>query len=204
MVRILEFLREVHTKEIYHFVSKEHQTQTRNAFEKGISCILKCQIQLNGRQTAWCAQHDEKDFHPQSGRSYELISLSGSESVGITRLLMSIKSPSPEMVDAIESAIDWFESTKLTGIRLLTLDDPKTPRGRDRIVVNEKNAPPLWARFYSLESSRPMFVDRDGIPKDHLADIGYERRNGYAWYGTWTQRLIEHEYPAWKKRRQKK
>ena len=101
MVRILEFLREVHTKETYHFVSKEHQTQTRNAFEKGISCILKCQIQLNGRQTAWCAQHDEKDFHPQSGRSYELISLSGSESVGIVRLLMSIKSPSSEMINAI-------------------------------------------------------------------------------------------------------
>ena len=203
MVRILEFLREIHTKEIYQFVSKAHQTQTKNAFEKGIDCILKCQIQLNGRRTAWCAQHNEKDFQPQSGRSYELISLSGSESVGIVRLLMSIKSPSSEMINAIESAIDWFESSQLIGIRLLTLNAPKTPRGRDKIVVNDKNAPPLWARFYSLKSSRPMFVDRDGIPKDHLADIGYERRNGYAWYGTWPQRLIEHEYPAWKKRRQK-
>src|SRR5205823_4923699 len=30
--------------------------------------------------------------------------------------------------------------------------------------------------------------------------IGYERRNGYAWLGSWPQGLLEKEYPAWKKR----
>ena len=33
-----------------------------------------------------------------------------------------------------------------------------------------------------------------------LAEIEYERRNGYSWLGTWPEALIQREYPAWKKR----
>jgi hypothetical protein len=39
------------------------------------------------------------------------------------------------------------------------------------------------------------------VAKHDLAEIGYERRNGYAWLGTWPQRLLEQEYPAWKRQR---
>jgi Pectic acid lyase len=58
-----------------------------------------------------------------------------------------------------------------------------------------------WARFYEIETNTPIFADRDGVKKYDLAKIGYERRNGYAWYGTWPQRLLEKEYPAWKEKR---
>ena len=34
-----------------------------------------------------------------------------------------------------------------------------------------------------------------------LEEIGYERRNGYAWYGTWPAALLEKDYPAWRKQR---
>lgn len=61
-------------------------------------------------------------------------------------------------------------------------------------------APPLWARFYELGTGRPLFVDRDGVPKYALADIGPERRNGYAWLGNWPAALLEREHPAWKAR----
>ena len=47
-----------------------------------------------------------------------------------------------------------------------------------------------------------MFVDRDGVPKFSLAEIGYERRNGYGWYGVWPQELLAKEYPAWKRKQQ--
>jgi hypothetical protein len=57
----------------------------------------------------------------------------------------------------------------------------------------------MWARFYEIGTNRPIYADRDGVAKRELADIGYERRNGYAWLGTWPQRLLETEYPAWKK-----
>jgi hypothetical protein len=66
------------------------------------------------------------------------------------------------------------------------------------VVVDDPAAPPLWGRFYDIKTNKPFFCDRDGVPKPHLADIGSERRNGYAWYGTWPQALLDREYPAWK------
>ncbi len=148
----------------------------------------------------WCAQHDEHDFRPQSARTYELAALSGSESVGIARLLMGIDDPSPEVVQAVEAAVAWFEQAKLTGLRVMEVEDDNAPKGRNRVVVEDPEAPPVWARFYDIETGRPVFVDRDGVPRRSLADIGYERRNGYSWYGTWPRNLLEDNYPRWKKR----
>ncbi|MFC1766749.1 pectate lyase, partial [Planctomycetota bacterium] len=146
-----------------------------------------------------CAQHDEIDFRPQSARSYELATLSGSESVGIVRLLMSIDDPSPEIVQAVEASAAWFEKVKLMGIRVVKEKDDKGPKGLNKVVLKDSHASLLWARFYEIGTNQPIFVDRDGVPKSALADIGYERRNGYAWYGTWPQKLLEVEYPMWKK-----
>jgi PelA/Pel-15E family pectate lyase len=129
-----------------------------------------------------------------------LASLSGAESVGVVELLMSVDRPSTEVVQAVEGAVAWFEAAKLTGIRQTVVDDPKAPRGRNKVVVADPSAPPLWARFYEIGTNKTLFADRDGEPKYALADIGYERRNGYAWYGTWPAKLLAGSYPAWKKR----
>ena len=200
MVRLLDFLRESYRSDIYGFVDQSRRQAAQQAFDRGIECILKCQIRVAGKLTVWCAQHDEKDLIPQPGRSYELISLSGAESVRIVRLLMSLEKPRPEVVRAIEDAVAWFVSVKLTGVRVETRAEPKAPKGKDRIVVKDQSAPALWARFYEIDTNRPIFSDRDGIKKYSLAEIGYERRNGYAWLGTWPQRLLDVDYPAWKKR----
>jgi pectate lyase len=198
MVRLLVLLREVATATTYDFVDEGRRKAATIAFDRGIDCILKCQVKVDGVLTVWCAQHDEIDFRPQSARTYELATLSGSESVGITRLLMSIDDPSPEIVESVDAAVAWFEKVKLTGIRVGTEKDEKGPKGINRVVVTDESAPPLWARFYDIETYAPVFVDRDGVPKRALADIGYERRNGYAWYGNWPQKLLGGEYQEWK------
>jgi pectate lyase len=198
MVRLMEFLREVATAKTYDFVDAGVRQAARQAFDRGVACILKCQIKVDGKLTAWCAQHDEKDYQPRPGRTYELVSLSGSESVDIVRLLMSLDNPSPEVVQAVQGAVAWFEAVKLTGLRVVSREDKKAPKGRDRVVVEDATAPPLWARFYEIGTNRPLYADRDGVAKYRLSDIGYERRNGYAWLGTWPARLLEREYPAWK------
>ncbi|MES2657935.1 MAG: pectate lyase [Verrucomicrobiota bacterium] len=192
MVRLLEFLRDVQRSDIYQFVPSADRKAAGEAFEKGIACILKCQIRVDGKPTVWCAQHDELDYSPRPARAFEPASFSGSESVGITRLLMSLDSPGPEVVAAVEGAVAWLESAKLKGIRL--------EKGIDLTVVSDPAAPPLWARFYDLKSGKPFFCDRDGVPKSTLAEIGTERRNGYAWYGVWPRALLEKDYPAWRKR----
>jgi pectate lyase len=200
MVRLMEFLRETYTSDRYDFLGAERRTAARRAFERGIDCILKCQIKVDGKLTAWCAQHDEKDVRPRPGRTFELVSLSGAESVNVVRLLMSLEKPSPEVVKAVEGAIVWFESAQLKGIRVILEKDEKSPKGTNKVVVQDAAAPPMWARFYEIGTNKPIFADRDGVAKQDMADIGYERRNGYAWLGYWPRKLLEQEYPAWKKR----
>jgi PelA/Pel-15E family pectate lyase len=121
--------------------------------------------------------------------------------VEIVRLLMSLDHPSPQVVEAVDAAVAWFEQAKLTGIRQEERDDPASPKGRNKVVVKDPAAPPMWARFYEIATNRPIFSDRDGVPKHNLAEIGYERRNGYAWLGYWPQRLLANEYPAWRQKR---
>jgi pectinesterase len=149
---------------------------------------------VNDKPTVWCAQHDEITLLPAKARSYELPSFSGGESVGIILYLLSIKNPSPEIKSAIMGAVGWFESHKIEGIRL---DTEITKEGtKTRIVVEDKNAPPMWARFYDLETEKPYFCDRDGIKKSSLAEIGDNRRNGYSWYQTGPAKVLQ-KYPLW-------
>jgi PelA/Pel-15E family pectate lyase len=101
-------------------------------------------------------------------------------------------------VEAIEGAVAWFQSVKLPGIRVVQQPDANGPKGFDRKVVQDPAAPPMWARFYEIGTNRPIFADRDGVPKRSLAEIGYERRNGYAWLGYWPAALLEQDYPKWK------
>ena len=71
MVRLMEFLRETATSDRYAFLDAGRKEAARRAFARGVQCILKCQIRVNGKLTAWCAQHDEKDFSPRPGRTFE-------------------------------------------------------------------------------------------------------------------------------------
>jgi pectate lyase len=172
MVRLMEFEREVAQSPLYDFVDAARRKAAQESFDRGIQCILKCQIKRDGKLTAWCAQHDEVDFRPRPARTYELASLSGAESVGLVKLLMSLDHPGPEVVQAIDSAVAWFEAAKLTGIRVTQEKDPQSPKGWDKRVVKDPAAPPLWARFYDIATNKPIFADRDGVPKSSLAEIG--------------------------------
>jgi len=201
MIGVVSLLRDVALgKPDFEFVDPQRRRAASKAVARGVQCILSCQIRVSGTLTAWCAQHDPKTFEPRPARSYEKASLSGCESVGIVRFLMELDQPSPAVVEAVQNAVRWFEAVKLLGIRQLTRRDPTKPRGFDKFIVKDPHAPPLWARFYEIGTNRPIFCSRDGVVRHRLADISYERRTGYAWYGTWPARLLTRDYPAWQKR----
>jgi PelA/Pel-15E family pectate lyase len=199
MERLMIFLREVATQKRYEFVTRSKREAAQRAFDRGVDCILKCQVKRDGKLTAWCAQHDEIDLSPRPARTFELASLSGAESVGIVRLLMSIEKPRPEVVRAVDAAIAWFEAAKIVGINVVEAEAKGTPKGKDKVVVKDAAAKPMWARFYEIGTDKPIFSGRDGVKKYSLAGIEYERRNGYAWLGYWPETLLEKEYPVWKK-----
>lgn len=200
MVRLLEFLREVGTNEVWSFLQPTTRDAAKKAFDRGVDCILRCQIQSNGKLTGWCAQHDELTLEPRPARAFELAAASGAESVGIARLLMSLPHPTPQVIRAVDSAVAWLDSVKLPGIKVVEIDAPGTEKGTDRVVVKDARAKPMWARFYELETNKPIYCGRDGVKKYNFAEIEYERRNGYAWLGYWPESLLGKEYAAWKKR----
>ena len=199
MIRAMTVLRDVAGGQPpYDFVDAPRREKVADAVARGIDCILKTQIKQDGRRTAWCAQHDEKTLEPAWARVYEPPSLSGAESVGIVRFLMSIEKPTPEIAAAIEGAVAWFRSVAMKGVRLESIrrDDGR----RERWLVSDPDAPPLWARFYELGTNRPLYLDRDSVFRYDFSEISYERRSGYAYHGTWAASLLANEYPAWRRK----
>ncbi len=199
MVNIMNVLEEIKDKTDYFSIHPDNKTimKAKIAFDKGIDCILKTQYIQNGLLTSWCAQHDENTFLPAKARAYELPSLSGKESAKILLLLMSIDNPSEKVINAVNSAVSWFDKVKITGLREnITVENGKIV---DKKMIADATAPPLWARFMDLEDNRPFFSDRDGIKKYALTEIGAERRNGYAWYTNEPKEVFK-SYDKWKKK----
>ncbi|HEV7645997.1 MAG TPA: pectate lyase [Pyrinomonadaceae bacterium] len=191
MIGVLEVLRDIARKaDDYKFVDEERRAKAERAVIKGIALVLKLQIDSAGRKTVWAQQYDEVTLKPAWARKFEPPCLASSESVGIVRFLMQEKR-TPEITLAIEAAIEWFRQTRLGGIRWVRTD------GQNR-VVKDPAAPPIWARFYELETMKPIFLGRDSVIKYNVAEIEPERRNGYAWYVLSPNELLEKEYPKWK------
>lgn len=199
MIHAMNVLRDVAAGEPpYDFVDKERRKKAADAVSRGIDCILQTQVRQNGKLTAWCAQHDQETLEPAWARAYEPPSLSGCESVDVVRFLMSIDDPSREVIDAVEGAVAWFQLVAMNGVRQVRVrdDDGRT----ERRLVQDPAAPPLWARFYELETNRPLYVDRDSVFRYDYSQISYERRSGYSYHGTWAARLLEQDYPKWRRR----
>ncbi len=200
MVNILKLLRDiVYDKKNYPMIQLDsiYKSKANQAFENGINCIIKTQIIVDGKPTVWCAQHNAITLEPTVARKYELASFSGEESAGIAQFLMTLRKPSKEIIFSVDCAVKWFEDHKIKGIKLIK--EKGVDGKKNIVVVEDKSAPPVWARFYDLETEKPFFCDRDGIKKNSLADISYERRNGYDWYTTSPAELIA-EYSEWKEK----
>jgi PelA/Pel-15E family pectate lyase len=201
MIGVMRLLDDVAAGEPnYEVLDESFRDRAVPAIAHGIDAILKCQVVVEGTPTVWCAQHDAQTLEPAQARAYELPSLSGSESVGIVRYLMDIDEPTSEVRSAIGHAVAWFEAAKIEGKRVDRIRAPGLDPPRDVVVVDDPNAEPIWARFNAIGTNTPMFVGRDGVVHDSLADIEHERRTGYAYLGDWPRRLLERDYPAWQKK----
>jgi pectinesterase len=208
MVNVLKVLRDVgRDEERFRCMGIEKKTKKKclAAYEKGLQCVLNCQIRVDasgkvleygtdawkeGVRTVWCQQHDKVTFAPVKARAYELPSYTGNgETCSILDLLMDVENPSEEVKEAVKSGVEWLKAhaMKDVAVERFTNDEGKT----DIRLAKRQGAEPLWARFYDLEQGEPMFCDRDGVPRKSLSEIGYERRNGYSWVGDAPKRVIE-------------
>ncbi len=187
MINVLDLIDDIASKR-YPFdtdlIDAETIALLELAREKGVAYILKSQIEVDGQLTAWCAQHDPITYEPMLARAYEHPSISGSESVGIVRYLMSYPNQTAEIKRSIESALQWFDEVKLEGIRYVSAD----PNG---IYFVQDPSAVSWYRFYEIGTNKGIFSGRDGMIKYNIQEIEQERRDGYSWGGSYAKRLLE-------------
>lgn len=196
MVNVLNILQDIVTgSNDFDLVNTSYLQKAKKAVDKGVACILKTQVMQNEKLAIWAAQYDKDTLCPAKARAFEPASLSTGESVGIVRFLMRFKNPSAEMKTAIISALSWFEANKITGYKFGQVVDALS-NVKNMALVKDSTAV-VWARFYDLTNNKPIFGDRDNTVKYQLEELSNERRNGYAWYGSFAQKLIEKEYPKW-------
>jgi PelA/Pel-15E family pectate lyase len=197
MIQALETLKNVAEGNTpYENIALSMREQAKTAVERGIDCILKTQIVVKGQPTIWCAQHDFKNLTPIKARTFELPSFSGNESVGILDFLMQLENPNPAVRKAIIDGVTFLDSLKIIGFKTERIKDANQETGED-VVVKQDASSVIWARFYDLETQKPLFSGRDGVQKEHLSEIENERRIHYAWYGTWAKELLSKKYPKW-------
>lgn len=198
MVNVLNILADIVAhKNGFEHISLNFVQPCANAIEKAIECIVKTQIKVDGKLTAWCTQYNAKTLEPEMARKFELVSISANESVGIIRFLMRIKNPSNTVKSSIIAGVEWLEKVRIKGYRYQDVAAPDLPDGKDRVLVADINAS-VWARFYEVETNKPLFSGRDSQKKYSVTEIEHERRIGYAWYGVWPENLISKDYPKWK------
>ena len=174
------------------FAPSELRKQAASAVSKGNHCILETQVVLHDEKTVWGQQYDPLTLQPVAARNYEPASLSSEESADLLTYLMSLPRPSVEVREAVSAGVAWLRNHAISN--LAVTGGRNTPEGRR--VVAKQGAGPIWARFYSLETQKPIFGDRDQTIHDDMNEISRERRNGYAWFNEEPTNAIQ-AYQNW-------
>ena len=195
------FQRITYGDEKYDWLDNETKQRISKAYDKGLEMILKTQVIQNGRKTAWTQQHDNVTLLPVKGRSFELPGITARESCPVIMLLMDVRNPSKEIVDAVMSAVSWLRESAIKGVKVAEVSIPEKKQYNheypfDRVVVADSAAKPIWARFYETDDNTPFFCRRDGQKVSSLAEVDGERRTGYDWYGYWPEEVLK-KYDEW-------
>ena len=194
MIHVMELLRDIAAgKPEYLFVDAARRTKAQEAMSRGVDCILRSQFVQNGKKTVWCAQHDPLTLAPAAARLKEPASLSGGESVGVVKFLMDLPRPGTEVVQAVESALAWFEQTKITGVRIVN------QHGNRSYVADPTSQQPCWARFSDLATNRPIFAGgQDGVVYASFEALAQHNATSYDYLTSRPQELVEKWQPKWR------
>lgn len=172
---------------------RELCTRAAVAVARAVDVILATQVRVGGHLTAWAQQHDPLTLAPVAGRNYEPAALSTGESASLLIYLMSMPDPSPEVRAAIASGAAWLQATAIHGYTWS--GERGDPAGRTLKVSSSPT--PIWPRFLSIATGKPVFGDRDKTIHDTVMELSPERRNGYAWYSPGPQSALD-AYETWR------
>ncbi len=200
MVHILEVLHDLAEGDNHFaFADVPLKQRAQAAFDKGIANIAAMQVRINGQPTVWCAQHHPLTLEPVKARAKEPPSLSGGESANLVKFLMRSGPTTPEVVAMIEAALKWFDAHRLTGLR-----KTKNDQGKTDYIADPASTDVLWARFYDLQTAKPIFAGADdGIVYSTFQEMAAKNKVAYDFFSTRPAELLGKELPRWKKRLEK-
>jgi PelA/Pel-15E family pectate lyase len=185
----------------YGFIPEPYRKKITDAYNRGLDCVLKTQINDTGKLTAWCQQHDPVTLLPVWARKFEPASICNAESADLVLFLMKIEHPDQKIINAVRHAVTWFQDSRIYNTRVNTVPAPKMVTSfrvstTDKVVVTDTTAKPIWTRYYELKTHRPIFCNRDSKIVYTLAEVDRERRDGYAWYTYSPQKVLD-RYQKW-------
>ena len=200
MLHALELLLAVSRgEEPFGFCDETLRERAGVAYERGIQCLLNCQVKVQGKPTVWCAQYHPITLEPVAARLKEPASLSGAESANLLRFLMR-KGPTTEVVrTAVENAVAWLDAHRITDLRKTT-----NAAGQTDYVKDPASTEVLWARFYDVETGEPIFAGgQDGIIYKTYHDMAEHNEVAYDYFTTKPGVIVGKEHERWKKRLEK-
>jgi PelA/Pel-15E family pectate lyase len=179
----------------FAFVPADMRAKASAAHDRVVAVLLACQLRVGGQPALWGQQHDALSLAPVGARNFEPASLATGESVGVLTFLMEEDQPSPAIQRAIAGGAAFLAATAMPGL-VWTRDEHG-----DKVLMasNKPGTKPLWPRYIALDGKTALFGDRDRSIHDDVREISLERRNGYAWYGTWGERALD-AYAAWRRK----
>ncbi len=139
-----------------------NQPRYRAAAEKGGQFILLAQ--MPDPQPAWAQQYDA-DMHPAWARVFEPPAVTGGESQGILRLLLTLyrETGDRKYLAPIPRALEYFKRSEV-------------PRGPQEVFRRVPPGPVL-ARFYELKTNRPLYITKG--TRLQAAGLGSRIVDGY-------------------------
>jgi PelA/Pel-15E family pectate lyase len=180
----------------FDFADDALRQRARAAFDRGFACLAAAQVKVDGKPTAWCAQHDPLSLEPVGARKKEPPSLSGAESAVLLKFFMREAPVRADITAMIEPALGWLDAHRITGLR-----KGKNDAGRTDYLPDTASTEVYWARFYDVQTGRPLFFGADdGISYATFGEMAAKNRIGYDFYTTKPRDLLEKEVARWRKR----
>lgn len=128
----------------------------REAARRGGECIL--QLQGSAGESVWAQQYDKDTLQPAPARAFEPAGYTAGESVGMCDTLIDLylAFEDPRYLDAIDRALEWYETHRL-------------PNGK-------------FARIYEPGTQRPIY---GRASKPYSTYDVEDARPGYSWQASW-------------------
>lgn len=147
LLSVLWFLRPVANGELLH-VDNALLRRAEQGLLRGVECVLRSQVVVDGRRTGWGGRLDPLTLAPLGRDADGAAGLSAHATPWLAQFLMALETNDARVAAAVHGAAAWMRETMLWGLA----DRP------GEAPVPTPGAGPLWARFYETGWNRPLFL----------------------------------------------